>query len=202
MQQAVKALLSEPLGRLVRRGVVHGGDRVEITHKEGDTKLTFSVSADPITAAIEAAKPIGEEPVAVKTDLPAGEVKADGAGADGAAVDSKVGQAGGGTQVKVPDNGPLPGQSTVVQDFFIVLQAADNQHAALKEAMYAFLASSPMIKISEDQNKYGDPTVVSGIVVTVNTTLVKVMAPIEAMFALKRSMPFLDINILPGKIEL
>jgi hypothetical protein len=89
-----------------------------------------------------------------------------------------------------------------VQDFFIVLQAADNKHPALKESMYAFLASSPMIKISEDSNNYGDPTVVAGVVVSVNTTLVKVMAPIEAMFALKRAMPFLDINIVPGKIEL
>ena len=49
MQQAMKALLSEPTwARLVRRGVIHGGDRVEVSHKEGDDKFTFEVFADPI----------------------------------------------------------------------------------------------------------------------------------------------------------
>jgi len=207
MQQAMKALLSEPLGRLVRRGVIHGGDRVEVTHKEGESNLTFNVSVDPYTAAIEAAaklaaKPEGEEPVAAKIDAASGETRTDGANNGAAQVDPKVGQADAGREEKVVDAGQLQAQSVIVQDFAIVLRAADNMHPSLKAAMFNGLATSPFVKILEDQTIYGDPTLFQGVVVAVNTTVVKVLAPIELMFALKRAMPFLDINIVAGKLEL
>jgi hypothetical protein len=211
MQQAMKSLLSEPLGRLVRRGVIHGGDRVEVTHKEGETTLTFNVSADPFTAAIQAAakKPTGRRTrKAGRGAASKGAVTATVTGKPEAAVQAetpvkaKVDQADVATDEKALIAGQLQTQSVVVQDFVVVLRAADSLHPSLKESLYTFLGSSPLIKVLEDQNKYGDPAMHSGVVVAVNTTVVKVLAPIDAMFALKRAMPFLDINILAGPIEL
>lgn len=48
MQQKLNLHLVGPLGRLVRNGVLHSGDRIEVTHKEGEDKLTFYVTADPL----------------------------------------------------------------------------------------------------------------------------------------------------------
>jgi hypothetical protein len=207
MQQAMKSLLSEPLGRFVRMGVVHGGDRVEVTHKEGDTNLTFNVFADPYTAAIEAAaklavKNVDSEPVPVKTDVASGATQVDGADKGATPVEAKADKAAGGTQARVHEAGQLQMQSAILQDFIVVLRAADGIHSSLKEAMYAFFGCTPLIKVLEDQNKYGDPGMLAGVVVKVNTTVVKVQAPIEAMVALKGAMPFLTVNNVGGPLEL
>jgi len=81
-------------------------------------------------------------------------------------------------------------QSVIVQDFLIRIRAADNMHPQIKETLFNGLASSEMIKVSEENTQYGETASVGGIVVKVNVTTVKVLAPIELMFSLKRAMPF------------
>ena len=217
MQQAMKSLLSEPLGRLVRRGVIHGGDRVEVTHKEGETALTFNVSADPYTAAIEAAAKKasvraarkarrqgaaqGTAEPTVKTEGP-GDAKEDAAQSAARPAGQSSGPAAADDKAEALQRSQSPSGSVILQDFVIVLRAADNMHGTFKQALYNGLASSPFIKVTEDSNHYGDPTTISGVVVTVNVTIVKVVAPIELMFSLKRSMPFLEINTVASPLEL
>ncbi len=48
MQQKMMLHLVQPLGRLVNAGIIHAGDRVEVTHREGENKLSFFITADPL----------------------------------------------------------------------------------------------------------------------------------------------------------
>jgi hypothetical protein len=48
MQQKMNQHLVGPLGRLLRNKIIHAGDHVEVTHKEGSDKLTFYITANPL----------------------------------------------------------------------------------------------------------------------------------------------------------
>ncbi len=103
---------------------------------------------------------------------------------------------------KVVDGGQLPKQSVIVQDLQIVLIAADDKHAAIKEAMFKNLATSTLITVNEENTQYGKTGMVDGVAVKINVTTVKVLAPIELMFQLKRAMPFLAISTVASPLEL
>ncbi|MBU6455566.1 MAG: AAA family ATPase [Cyanobacteria bacterium REEB67] len=209
MQQAMKDLLEQPLGRMARLGVIHGGDRVEVSYKDGDESLTFNVFADPISEALKAVAPKEEVPQAVRIDAGSVESTAstDGkttAASSPAASTPDHSKSAPSSQASQPEGAGqyLMVQSVIIQEFQIVLRAADNQHAQLKEALFNGLASSPFIRVAEEATKYGEMTVHAGVVVAVNVTTVKVEAPIELMFSLKRSMPFLDVSTIATPLEL
>jgi hypothetical protein len=98
------------------------------------------------------------------------------------------------------DQSVLPRQSLIVQDFVIVLRAADNVFAAMNAALLKGL-NLPNVTISEETTQRGVSTGIAGLD-AFNVTVLKVMAPIELMFTLKRATPSLEINIVASPIEL
>ncbi len=63
MQQKLNEYLVLPLGRMVRSGMLHAGDRVEVEHREGDDELSFFVTADPLAHLVPAATTVEDAPV-------------------------------------------------------------------------------------------------------------------------------------------
>jgi hypothetical protein len=84
MLQKMAQHLTQPLGRLVTARVLHGGDRVEVTHREGEDKLTFFVTADPLAHLARPAD-VTDEPVVERQEPPVNRHS----GANGNSDDSK-----------------------------------------------------------------------------------------------------------------
>lgn len=82
MQQKMNQHLTLALGRMVRNGIIHAGDRVEVTHNEGADSLSFFITADPL-AHLARAVDVADEPVAERS--------APNTGVDGNAEESKGG---------------------------------------------------------------------------------------------------------------
>jgi hypothetical protein len=68
MQQKMNQFVTLPLGRMVRNGIIHAGDRVEVTHVEGEDNLRFFITADPLAHLAQKAD-IVDEPVMEKAKV-------------------------------------------------------------------------------------------------------------------------------------
>jgi hypothetical protein len=218
----VKSLISTevqiPLGIEATKGSIKKGDNVivdielplgvteEEQAKPVDKRFYLEVS-DPLGLLIIGAPP-APEPAVVKADGAAGKdnqgkgVNAkDVVAAAAPTVEAKVVAETDKKKDEALDVDRAPAKGLVVlQDFVIVLRAASNEHAVLKEALFKGLASSPLIQIHDDKTSYGETFNIPGVDIKVNVTAVRLMAPIELMFGLKRAIPGLSISIVAGEL--
>jgi hypothetical protein len=212
----VKSLITTeiqiPLGIEATKKSIKKGDNVTVgvEYPEGTAPAADSTAVVNKRFFLEVSDPIGllaglsptETPVE-STDTSGKDGPAETAAATAPPAEAKVeGEGKAGSEKKVVDGGTLPKQRVIVQDLQIVLIAADDKHAAIKEALFKNLASSPRITVSEENTQYGKTGSFDGEVVKINVTTVKVLAPIELMFDLKMAMPFLAISTVASPLEL
>jgi hypothetical protein len=208
MQQKMVAHLVNPLGRMVRLGLVHGGDKVEVTHKEGEDKLTFYITADPVAAILGTGTATEEPAEARVTDVTdkvgGGATNKGDSGADKGANNGGTDAKGPGTGAATPpETGALQLRTAIVVDQLVTVETTSvEEFVTLKTIVAQALTGSPYIRVLSDNSLYGTPVPVMGGVVQVFRFQAKVTAPIEVMMQLKRQLPMVQIIVLEQPIEL
>jgi hypothetical protein len=215
----VKSLITTkiqiPLGTEATKKEIKQGDTVTISVELPSGKS--EVDGDPAKPVdklfvIDVSDPIGLIGGVTAKEAPAhidtAEAKtADASDKDGAkaqtAAASQVEKSGtnAGDGKETAEAGQSPKPMLIVQDFVIVLRASDSVFSTMKAALMKGLTEASNTTIGEETTQRGLSTGIAGMD-PFNVTVLKVMAPIELMFTLKRSMPSLEINIVASPIEL
>lgn len=223
MQERLEAWLSLPLGNAIQLGLLHLGDMVTVTHKEGDDKLTFEViESEPVVAAAAAA-------VAVDQSAEESQVAVVGSEQDGAASEQGVrtdqpamvpwplanampgmglpgmpGFSGCPVMPVLTPGVPLSGttgspnvSSATVRNSIVVQDFVITLQArTIQEVAVGKQAISNFLLANQIIQLKEERTNYEQMAV-----FVTVLAPIELMYALKRAMPGVTVHIVPGVLE-
>jgi AAA domain (Cdc48 subfamily) len=187
MQQKMNQHLVGPLGRLVNQGVLHAGDRVEVTHKEDENKLTFFVTADPL-AHLASPVDVADDPTPQRLE-PANTgvgVGAEDKRETGGALALLPGS-GGGTQTESPAEGV---EVRHLQPFQLLMRCKDAGNLeTVSAAVRAAADALPNTIVTEYTNRMNG----------VGTA--DVQSTMEEMVVLRSQFPGLRVIIVGGELS-
>lgn len=188
MQQKMAQHLVQPLGRLVKAGTIHAGDRVEVSHREGEEKLSFFITADPLAHLARPAD-VADEPTMERRT------------ADDGATGTVTGTAGDRSESKTTALALLPGSGSRtdapstegvevrhLQPFQLVMRCEKDQLERVSAAVREAANAMPHTVVIEYTNR------INGVgTADVHSTL-------EEMVALRDRFPGLRVIIVGGEL--
>lgn len=193
MQQKMNLYLVTPLGRMLNNRLIHGGDIVTVTHKEGEDKLTFSIVANPL-AHLGPADIVDEPEMAPKRVEPDNSQTVDSSGGSKSGSQGRQATAvillssGGASDDERPSASGL--EVAYLQPFRLIMQVGDR--SKVESIVNAVLKAT---------NDLPNTTIVEfsvNLMKAVGTA--EVLSTLEEMMQFKASFPGLRVVVVGGEL--